>query len=250
MASLPELVRRRDEACRLTPGRALETLDDAAGWIHERGLVTLTPSAGLPSLFEACQEEPYDPSKAGFAQWPKTKWWWPLALEERDDVLATKLHRGKTMLLSHEAAQALDGICREELARTEAEPEWRRLLRHLADAGPSQLEDLQTELELRPREMKGLRGPLERVGAVVGKQLNVGGERVTELARWDQRVEPSGRPASLDDAVVAGVRAAVAVHEREPRRWFSWTWRWDRGLLDRLVADGRLARAEEHLWAP
>ena len=27
-------------------------------------------------------------------------------------------------------------------------------------------------------------------------------------------------------------------------RWFSWTWRWEDGLVDRLVAEGHLVRPE------
>ncbi len=41
---------------------------------------------------------------------------------------------------------------------------------------------------------------------------------------------------------MAGVRAAVVCPEREPKRWFSWTWLWEDELIDRLVADGRLVR--------
>jgi hypothetical protein len=44
-------------------------------------------------------------------------------------------------------------------ARTDGsgDESWARLLRHLADAGPSELEDLQTELALTPKELKGPR---------------------------------------------------------------------------------------------
>src|SRR5581483_2239158 len=112
VAALRELLERRAYECRLAPDRALESLDEAAEFVRERGLVTLTPDCALPSLFEACHEEAYDPTKTGFAQWPKTKYWWPIALEGRDDVVATKLHRGKTLLLSLGAARLADPICR------------------------------------------------------------------------------------------------------------------------------------------
>jgi hypothetical protein len=252
VASLRELLERRSYECRLTPGRALESLDEAAAFVRERGLVTLTPDCALPSLFEACQEEPYDPTKTGFAQWPKTKYWWPIALEERDDVVATKLHRGKTLLLSLEAARLADPICRSELERMEAaDADWARFLRHLAAAGPSLLADLQTELELRPRELKALRSPLERCGALVRRHVVLDPHaHTTELARWDQAVPASGGEADLAGLVVAGVRAAVVVPESEVSRWFSWRWRWDDDLLDRLVDEGRLIRVDGHLAAP
>jgi hypothetical protein len=257
VTELSDLQERRSHALRLTPDRALASLDEAAEFVRERGLVTLTPSGSLPSLFEACQEEPYDPAKSGFAQWPRTKHWWPVALEEREDVVATKLLRGKTLLLSAEVARVVDPICRAELARlVQSDPEWARLLRHLETAGPSQLDDLRTELELRPRDLKALRSPLERCGALVRRQLvleTAGGGHVhtTELARWDQVVPRAahGEP-DLGELVVAGVRAAVVAPERELARWFSWPWRWEDGLVERLVRAGRLERVDGHVHAP
>ena len=63
------------------------------------------------------------------------------------------------------------------------------------------------------------------------------------LYRWDQLgVEPTDGPADVAPLVVAGVAAAVVVPEREPRRWFSWHWRWDDALLTRLLDEGRLVR--------
>jgi hypothetical protein len=44
--------------------------------------------------------------------------------------------------------------------------------------------------------------------------------------------------------VVAGAKAAVVCPEREPERWFSWKWRWEDGLIDRLVSAGQLVRPE------
>ena len=34
----------------------------------------------------------------------------------------------------------------------------------------------------------------------------------------------------------------MVVPDREPRRWFSWRWRWREDLIERLVEQGRLAR--------
>jgi hypothetical protein len=249
VASLQELQDQRAFECRQRPDRALETLDEAAEWLGERGLVTLTPSRSLPSLFEACQEEPYMPEKSGFAQWPKTKYWWPFALGLRDDVITTKLHRGKTLLLSRETAALADPICRAELVRMEdADPEWARLLRHLSAAGPSQPQDLQTELGLRPRDLKALRYPLERCGAIVARRVEAGEDNwTTELARWDQVIDEPAEEGGLDELLVAAVRAAVVAPERELTRWFPWPWYWEEGLVDRLAEDARLYRPE-HGW--
>jgi hypothetical protein len=236
--SLPELEERRVEACRLRPELALGTLDEAEEFLRDRGLLTRTPDSALPSLFEACHEEPYKPGVGGFAEWPRTKWSWSFELLERPGVYEAKIHRGKTLYLSEETARLVNPIVRAELIRLESgDPESGRLLRHLADAGPSSAEDLQIELELKPRELRSLRTPLERCGAIV--------RTPTGIARWDQAFsEPTPREPDPGALVVAGVHAAVVVPESEPERWFSWKWLWEEDLIDRLVDEGRLFRPE------
>jgi hypothetical protein len=211
--SLSELEQRRAYVCRLTADRALQTLDDAAAFVGDRGLLTRTTDCALPSLHEACHEEPYRPGAGGFGEWPRTKWSWGFELARRDDVFALKIHRGKTLFLGAEVAELADPICRAELERMEgADERWALLLRHLGNAGPSLAEDVQRELHVTPKELKSIRYPLERCGALVGRLVSVGDEQddwVTELVRWDHlRPQPSPR-GGLDDLVVAGVRAAV-----------------------------------------
>jgi hypothetical protein len=132
---------------------------------------------------------------------------------------------------------------------------WARLLGHLADAGPSELEDLQTELALTPKELKSLRSPLERCGAIVARSIvyEEPHRHTSLLARWDQaHPEPSGGDdprAALGDLLCAGVRAAVVTPERELARWFSWRWYWEDGLVDELAEAGHLVRVEGHVTA-
>jgi hypothetical protein len=253
VTTLAELEERRAYECRLTPDRALETIDDAERFLRDRGLLTRTTDSALPGLFEACHEEPYAPDKPGFGQWPATKFPWFGQLGTRGH-LALAVHRGKSLLVTDEVAALLDPICRAELARMEAEHEtWARLLRHLADAGPSELGDLQTELSLTSKELKSLRSPLERCGALVARSVvyEKPHRHTSLLARWDQaHPEPSGRDdprRALGDVVCAGVRAAVVAPEPELSRWFSWRWYWDDGLVDELVGSGRLARVDGHV---
>ncbi len=252
MQSLEELQERRAYECRLTPDRALETLDEAEAFLRDRGLLTRTADSALPSLFEACHEEPYKAGKGGFAQWPKTKWPWFGELAERG-YLVLSVHRGKNLVVTDDVAAVLDPICRAEIERThEADPRWARLLDHLADAGPSNIEDLQVELELKPRELKALRAPLERCGAIVSRSLEVtaghGHTHTSELARWDQVYSGRGWPCidndkALGDLLVAAVRAAVVAPERELKRWFSWPWYWD----DAILADVRLVHVDGYV---
>ena len=71
MEPLADLQRRRVFECRLTPGRALETLADADAFLRDRGLLTRTADCALPSLYEACHEDPYRPGSPGFGTGPR-----------------------------------------------------------------------------------------------------------------------------------------------------------------------------------
>jgi len=245
-----ELLQRRDHLCRLTPDRALASLDDAHSFLEDRGLLTRTPDSALPSFFEACHEEPYAPGSRGFGSWPATKYPWYFELATRDDVHELRVHKGKSILFASDVLALVDPICRSELTRMEEDDMWSPLLVHLAGAGPSTLGDLQTELELKPRELRSLRYPLERCGAIVSRGLTVelpdgGHTHTSELLRYDQAYpEPAGG-GGLDDLLVAAVRAAVVAPERElTHKWFSWSWLLTDGFVDRLVSEGRLERPE------
>lgn len=253
MTSLAELAARRTHECRLAPDLALETLDEAEEFLRDRGLLTRTVDSALPSLFEACHEEPYARESPGFGQWPATKFPWFGQLGARGHLILG-VHRGKSLLVTEETADLLDPICRAELGRMEREDEgWAPLLRHLADAGPSELEDLQTELALTPKELKSLRSPLERCGAIVARSVvyQEPHRHTSLLLRWDQahpEQSGGGDPGqALGELLCAGVRAAVVAPERELVRWFSWRWYWDDALVDELVRTGRLVRVDGHV---
>ena len=237
--SLLELQRRRDYECRLTPDRALDSLDDAESFLLDRGLLTRTADSALPSLFGACHEEPYAPGKPGFGQWPRTKYPWFGELGARG-YATLAIHGGKSLLISPETARLLDPLCRAELARREEDV----LLRHLAEAGPSELDDLQLELGLAPKELRRLRAPLERCGALVARSVVYENphRHTSELARWDQRFPEPAEQGGLAELVVAAVRAAVVAPEPELSRWFPW---WEDGLVAQLVSEGRLVCLED-----
>lgn len=248
MLRLDALQEDRRVACRLTPDRALRSLDEAESFLRDRGLLTRTADSALPSLYEACHEDPYALGGRGFSAWPATKWSWASALAERDGVHVLRIHRGKHIFMTDDTVALADQICRSELERMhDADPGWRRLLDHLAEAGPSELDDLKAELELKGRELKALRYPLERCGAVVSRQVvhrtEDGGHRHSSvLMRWDQAYPAPRVNGGVEELVVAGVRAAVVAPEPELSRWFSWPSLVPAGLVDGLVAEGRLER--------
>jgi hypothetical protein len=247
--SMAELLERRAFECRLTPDRALETLDAADEFLLDRGLLTRTGDSALPSLFEACHEEPYAPTSPGFGQWPRTKFPWFGELGARGHPILA-IHRGKSILLTPELARIVDPICRAEIDRMrQADPGWARLLDHLGSAGPSELNDLQTELGLKPKELKSLRAPLERCGAIVSRSIVYEDphRHTSELARWDQLFPEPSAAGGIEDLIVAAVRAAVVAPERELQRWFSWRRYLEDDLVDRLVEARRLVRVDGHV---
>ena len=256
MELLTTLLERRAFDCRLTSDRGLGTLAEAEAFLRDRGLLTRTADCALPSLYEACHEDPYKPGSPGFATWPATKWPWFGELGDRGYLIAA-VHRGKNLLISGEVADLIDPICRAEITRMRAaDPGWRRLLDHLADAGPASIEDLRIELQFKRQELNALRGPLQRCGAILARSLQVtagqGHQHSSELIRWDHaHPASSGSHAdphkALGALVAAAVRAAVVAPEREVRRWFSWQWYWTDGLIDGLVCDGRLRKVDGHL---
>lgn len=236
---LNELRERRAHECRLTPDRALTSLDEAEAFLLDRGLLTRTADSALPSLFAACHEEPYAPGKPGFGQWPRTKFPWFGELGARGYAVLA-VHAGKSLLVTEETARLLDPLCRAELEERRDDS----LLRHLAEAGPSELEDLQVELGLAPKELRRLRMPLERRGAIVARSIVYEDphRHTSLLARWDQAFPEPSEGGGLGELVVAAVRAAVLAPEPEVARWFSWPV--PRGLLDELVESGGLRRPE------
>ena len=252
MATLAELHERRRYELRLTPDRAVQTLDEAEEFLRDRGLLTRSTDSALPSLYEAFHEDPYLPGSRGFGDWPATKWPWFGELADREGVYALKIHRGKHILVTEETAVVLDPILRAEIDRMgAAADDWALVLDHLATTGPSEIEDLCEELGLSAKELKGIRSPLERCGAIVSRSLAVSATvegphpNTTELARWDQVYpEASDGEVDLKPLVVAGVRAAVVAPERELSRWFSWPWYWHDGLVEELVAEGALERPQ------
>ena len=226
-------------------------------------MLTQTQDSSLPSLFAATHEAAYAPGKAGFGSWPRTKWPWGAILANRPDVQPLKIHKGKLLLLSPEAAAAVDPLCRDALERAEdgeLGADAAAILRHLRAAGPGSGEEVRTALALDAKAFRAAREKLEREGAVVSRSVEGGSPEPGEarpgrtpvpqvhrhgstIARWDQS-HPQRRkgplPAALDELVLLGIRAAVVVQEDEPATWF--TWPIPRDTIRRLLETRRLMR--------
>ncbi len=239
---LEELQRRREFECRLTPDRALGTLDDAHAFLSDRGMLTRMSDSALPSLFGACHEEPARAGGRGFDLWPKTKWIWSFQLVLHAGCLHTKLHRGRSLYLSSEAARLIDPLVREAIAAADGDEAI--LLEHLGAHGESMKEDVELELGWDRRRLKSARTRLERMGALVSDGLVFVDQtnwHLAPLRRWDQVIEasqPAGDPHV--EILAAGMNAAVVARESDLRSWFSWPIA--AGAVDRLVESSRLMR--------
>jgi len=240
---------RRNRECRLIPGRALKTVDEAAGFLADRGLLTRMPDSALPSLFGACHEEPARAGGRGFDLWPRTKWIWSFQLTQKPGLVLTKLHRGKSLYLSVETARVFDPLVRKSIA--DASGDDARFLAHLSRHGESTLDDLEVELGWDRKRLKSVRDRLQRSGAVVGHGLVFEDDSswyFAPLRRWDQVFpEPTAAPRPFHELVVAAMRAAVLAPEDDLARWFSWPI--PRGVVDELVAEGTLIRPAPRLLA-
>lgn len=228
--------------CRLTPDRALDTLDDAYAFLLERGMLTRMPDCALPSLFGATHEEPSRAGGRGFDLWPKTKWVWSFQLTQQPGVILTKLHRGKSLYLSAEAAGAFDPLVRAAIEAARGDE--RRLLDHLAAHGDSMADDIEVELGWDRKRLKRVRDHLQGVGAVISHGLVFKDSSdwfFAPMRRWDQvvrRTNPSDDPYAA--LALAAVRAAVLAPESSIKSWFSFPI--PAATLDDLVRLGRLIR--------
>ncbi len=228
----------------------LETLDDAADFLAERKLLTRMPDSALPSLFGACHEAPGRAGGRGFDLWPRTKWIWSFQLTLRPGTLLTKLHRGRSLYLSSDGARIFDPLVRSSIAAASGDDA--TFLAHLAEHGDSTLDDMELELGWDRPRLKRVRDRLQRVGAVVGHGLVFEDETTWHFAplrRWDQVFE---EVVHVDDPyaelVAAAVRAAVLTRDDEVSKWFSWPV--PDGVVDGLVASGRLVRPAPGWLAP
>ncbi len=84
------------------------------------------------------------------------------------------MHGGKSILMPTAVAALADPVCRGELDRYSAgEGDAAELVRHLADTGPSELEDVKLELGWSSPRMRRARTPLERSGALVSQSVTL-----------------------------------------------------------------------------
>lgn len=242
----------RDRLCRLSPEGALATLDEAADFLRDRGMLTLTADCWLPSLFQACHEEPYSPQARGFGGWPRTRWRWGGQLGSRPEAIMTRLHRGKLLYVAASLEPVLAALCRKaaaEAAGGALGSDAARLMDLLAE-GPLLLEQIHVG-GLSDRALRRARTALQRAGAIFTEEVRLegreGGHRHSaRLMRADERFASHSAAITWEDGVtqllLAAVRAAVVAPVGDALRWFSLPIGSD--TLDGAVRSGSLIQPE------
>jgi hypothetical protein len=179
---MESLAERRAFQCRLTPDRALGSVEEAEELLRDRGMLTRTADGALPSLYEACQEDPYRIGGAGFAAWPATKWPWFGELAGRGYLVAA-VHRGKSLLVTGAMARLLDPVCRAETARMRTADHGRGLLAAAVRAAV-----VAPELKLRrwfswPWDRRLQRPVIEALGISAGRPVISVRQRTADFVR-------------------------------------------------------------------
>ena len=205
------LDRRRRDLCRLSPQRALATIEEAELFLVERGMLTLTPDSALPSLFGATHEAPFAPGRSGLA---------PTRRPSGGGVGLSVLCRAscrrsctavRASFCRNAAPTVVDPLCRRELAAAVAGDlgdTARQIVDHLEAAGPSLLEELKEELGLEAKALRSARQKLEARRSDLERQCS---------ADHGGRLAHSLKPANALGSAGAGVAESGGRGARRPR---------------------------------
>jgi hypothetical protein len=244
----------RSHRHRLLPGRALETLDQAAEFVEEMGIVVQTPHPHLPSLFGAAQGKPHTPGAGGFGQWPEHAWSWAGELAERNDILMTKILLGRRGLIHQRLWPALDAAVRDRSAAAGREDrDARAILDLLQQHGRVRSEDLRGLLDaaagISPKRAQKIVAHLEALGVVLTEPALLDNHKHTAFALLWQRRFP--RPLSprrgIDDLLASVMFAAGDAPEKEVLGWFAWPRDETAAALQALQSSAKISIADGHV---
>ncbi len=150
---------------RLKPRLRLRTKEEIYRFIHDEGLVSFLGGNELPSFISAVLGRSWKPSAKGFTGW--NDWWsikisgQPVArvsreIEERDDILATRLFRRTKTFVSDTLWPLLDPIVKhhqELLQREEILSDLeQRLFKTINEEGSIRTDRLRKKLKLEEKE--------------------------------------------------------------------------------------------------
>ena len=265
-------IRVRDH--RLKPSLRLQTKEDAIKFVHDEGLVSFLGGNELPSFISAALGRPWKPSKKGFTGWMD---WWSVEisgqpipkvsrdLEDREDILATRLFRRTKTMVSNKIWQILDPIIKhhEELVKkgeilSNLE---QGLLGTIEKEGSIRTDRLRKMLRLQAKENNSrfhrALANLESYSLIVGVEDP---HPETHLhaniwRTWGKRTGkiPKEKDLSYEDALARllenTIRACVVAPEDKVARWFPWG-KDMKTMIGKLLEEDRLIRAGDYLVSP
>jgi hypothetical protein len=266
-----QLVKRaeeiRDREHRLKPSLRLKTQEEIYQFIHDKGLVSALGGNELPSFISAIIGRPWKPSAKGFTGWTD---WWSIKIdgkriarvsreiEEKDDILATRVFRRTKTFVAKELWPVLGSIVeyhqdppvkRKILSELELE-----LLETIESEGSIRTDRLRKKLGLEPKENNSKfhrsLANLESYALIIGigdphpeRHLHANIWRT-----WNNRTRgETGRvKLSYSKALVSlletTIDACIFAREDQMRKWFRWSSEMEVAKED-LVKSERITRS-------
>ena len=255
VTTLAELEERRAYECRLTPDRALETIDDAESVPpRSRAASRARPIPRSRACSRHATRNRTRPTSPASAQWPATKFPWFGQLGTRGHLVLA-VHRGKSLLVTDEVAALLDPICRAELARMEAArrdlgaappPSRRRRAVRARRPADGAVPDVQgaEEPPLAARALRRVRRSRGRV-----REAAPAHEPPRPLGPGAPGAERPRRPACVRSATSSAPASAPpsSPPSRSSRAGSRGVGTGTTVCVDELVGSGRLARVDGHV---
>jgi len=212
---------------RLTPDRALTTIEAAIKFVREIGLVLRTPDPYLPSLFGAAQGKPFKSGAGGFGNWPAHAWWWDREISALPDVLTLKLIRGRTTFAASKAWPAIDAAVRGRISERLEEFEL-ELIDELRQRGPTPSRELNITRRYGrtgTKRLKKARDTLESRALLLGRPITHGDHsHDTLLELWETRFpKPLGKARGIEPLLLMCLRTSGGpVTISEIFTWLTW----------------------------
>ncbi len=225
---------------RLTPDRALNTVEEAARFVREIGVVLLSPYRYLPSLFAAAQGQPFKPGFGGFGQWPAHAWWWDREISALPDVVTLKLIRGRTTFAASKAWPAIDAAVRGRIPEKFGEFEC-DLIAELQERGATPSRELNLVRgygRAGTKRLQKARDTLERRALLLSRPI-IHGDHLHDslLELWETRFpEPMSEARGIEPLLLTCLQVSAGpVPVEEVFAWIAWPKNQLQSLIRELI---------------
>jgi hypothetical protein len=259
---------------RLKSGLRLKTQEEICRFIHDKGLVSVLGGNELPSLISAILGRPWKPSAKGFTGWSD---WWSVKIdgkrvalvsreiEERDDILATRVFRRTKTFVANELWTTLGTIVKHyqdpSIKRKVLSELELNLLDTIETQGSIRTDRLRKKLRLEAMENNSKfhrsLANLESYALIIGvedpnpeKHLHA-----NIWQTWNNRTGKAIPPVnfSYTEALVKllekTIDACVLAREDQIDKWFQWSKDME-AVKEGLLKEGLVIKAGPFLVAP